>query len=314
MSLPTKWFVERTPENAEILNKWAVGKYGHNHSGYLEGNRRHFILSQDDPGISSPGYVYVGSKSGLTDLRDYTEITFEQFKQEVLKETVMNKTNLPDTWCVKNDDSQKFKDTVIAYINENKTSGGTYEGNSLNSYYGLVKGISNGDISGKSFNNVILTLEEFITATNANLIGYKLKPDCDKYIPAIKLIASNYDKGYTPEWDFADPSLTAGYLRDASVLDLWFDPVFEKIAPKVVKLTLGDKGQELTISNKGSITSNNTTINIDQLKTLQNVMYGKISNKVGEWEIEFPQVKLGCTIFTLVELDKVIEEYNKLNN
>lgn len=70
-----------------------------------------------------------------------------------------NKNNLPESWCVKNDGSQLFKDTVIKYI-QNKY-GSILDGSSL-MYYGYsVKYDTCIDDSSSKFENV-LTLSEFI--------------------------------------------------------------------------------------------------------------------------------------------------------
>ena len=44
------------------------------------------------------------------------------------------KNNLPESWCVKNDGSQLFKDTVIKYIKKTYNMG--LMGNNLGYYYG----------------------------------------------------------------------------------------------------------------------------------------------------------------------------------
>lgn len=69
------------------------------------------------------------------------------------------KNNLPESWCVKNDGSQLFKDTVIVYINNRYHR--TLDGFSK-MYYGYsVKHNTCIDDSSSRFEN-LLTLSEFI--------------------------------------------------------------------------------------------------------------------------------------------------------
>lgn len=77
----------------------------------------------------------------------------------------MNKTNkLPESWCVKNDGSQLFKDTVVKCINNSGLNGITYEGVS-NLHYGIDLINKFAGDKGESFGTE-LTLQEFISLTN----------------------------------------------------------------------------------------------------------------------------------------------------
>lgn len=69
--------------------------------------------------------------------------------------------NLPKSWAVKNDQSEKFKNTVGAYLEKQFSHGYSYN---LNGYYGIDK---SGDcIEGeRNAFDTILTIDEFISLT-----------------------------------------------------------------------------------------------------------------------------------------------------
>lgn len=111
--------------------------------------------------------------------------------------------SLPKSWAVKNDGSQKFKDTVIKYLNENHNS--TYDGICFNSYYGLK---NNGDwICNDSSNHyaTILTLEEFINLTTPNMKTTEEQiKDIEKQLEALKasLVKPQFEKFVDGQWIF----------------------------------------------------------------------------------------------------------------
>jgi hypothetical protein len=86
-----------------------------------------------------------------------------------LKFNKMNKQNkLPKYWCVKNDGSQLFKDTVVKYM---KTIYPNWEGSDVGSYYGFTDSSwlngtdCNANIKRLHNNPTLLTLQEFIDLT-----------------------------------------------------------------------------------------------------------------------------------------------------
>jgi len=94
-------------------------------------------------------------------------------------------------------------------------------------------------------------LEQFkkhILKMDNKLIGYKLKSNYDKYTKAASAITS------TANWEYNIPlhgimfthdSTNAKLLRDAGVLDLWFEPVYKEediIIGNTYKVEFDDKG------------------------------------------------------------------------
>jgi len=76
--------------------------------------------------------------------------------------------NLPKYWCVKNDGSQLFKDTVIKYLNTIVKGVSKYNGDYFNCYYGfdgsLLYSGTNSSVYLSSFknNSIVLSIERFI--------------------------------------------------------------------------------------------------------------------------------------------------------
>ena len=75
--LPKKWCIKLTEENVDTLGEWRD-------SGYLVGNKKYYI--EQGFYLHTPKHGVNGYGPATKDL-DYEEITFEQFKQHVLKES-----------------------------------------------------------------------------------------------------------------------------------------------------------------------------------------------------------------------------------
>jgi hypothetical protein len=82
--LPKKWCVKVTPENADILTDW---KTKVSNGVFADNAKDYSYVSEDGRGMNDLDFVE--SK--------YTEITFDQFKQYVLKEKDTEFV-LPETW------------------------------------------------------------------------------------------------------------------------------------------------------------------------------------------------------------------------
>ena len=77
--LPEKWYVERTPENAHVINKWACGLQG-NHYAYR--NTNCYFLNDGN-------YELVTSSDIDNFIAESTKITTEEFEKYVLNKEVM---------------------------------------------------------------------------------------------------------------------------------------------------------------------------------------------------------------------------------
>ena len=76
------------------------------------------------------------------------------------------------SWCVKNDGSQLFKDTVINYLNDNYINT-NYSGNFENRYYGVDKGNNTWSSDTNKYFTKELTLDEFIKLTKEEMKYFK---------------------------------------------------------------------------------------------------------------------------------------------
>lgn len=77
--LPEKWSVKRNQDNYEIINKWINDGVGgvrpyHDTTGYIS-----YPNTNNGDGFSLGNHSHYRLKEG------YTEITFEQFQEHVLK-------------------------------------------------------------------------------------------------------------------------------------------------------------------------------------------------------------------------------------
>jgi len=85
--------------------------------------------------------------------------------------------------------------------------------------------------------------------TKKVIIGYKLKDDCEKYSKSASKIApgSAYLRGDHSKNYFPYIGTTKIQLSEAGVLDLWFEPVYEKDLelPKIGTYKVEDKGDKV---------------------------------------------------------------------
>jgi len=76
----------------------------------------------------------------------------------------MEQNRLPKSWCVKNDGSQLFKDTVVEYLNKKYKR--CLTGNNTSAYYGVISDIDAADyFSTIRHFDKLLTLQQFIEMT-----------------------------------------------------------------------------------------------------------------------------------------------------
>jgi len=112
----------------------------------------------------------------------FTEVSETCWVQQEIDEGRL--MTLPQYWCVKNDGSQLFRDTVLCYLNDKYNMGCV--GSALNDFYGYDggKGIGGTQLYSckENFQNdpVELTIEQFI-----KLSGYKSNRAEDDFIKSI---------------------------------------------------------------------------------------------------------------------------------
>lgn len=119
--LPEKWFIQRNPGNAAIINEWYNKKVNR---GAASAESEYLFFSDDT------GYGDFGRKEALN--KGYTEINFEQFKKYVMKK---EKQNITGYKAPKNLFGGKVTEGCIYRYNGNHGSYMPNHGNGLSSSF-----------------------------------------------------------------------------------------------------------------------------------------------------------------------------------
>lgn len=224
--LPQEWFVRATEENRDCLRTWRQGDYTN---------------WEDNLCMLSDRYW---STCSHTIKSNYVEISFEQFKEYVLKtkdkETNMEqmKTALPrDNYGIRVENNAR---EIVEYLKLEHEFIGNAENSSV--YY-----YNNGRWTCSSSKNVpcgikVFTLEEFKilkqmeSKSEKEIVGYKLiKPEYEQAVKEITkfgnfdFIKGKNNHGYivSPPTEKSESTVCFDKLSEAGVLDIWFEPIFE---------------------------------------------------------------------------------------
>lgn len=219
--LPEKWCINR--QNHPEVQKWFNDNAltGANYDQYLRGWMTCY------PAIPS------GNHSVLSTPPGYKEITVEQFRKYVLKQD--EEFVLPKKWCIKSGDR-----SVVDYCNKYgaKPPYGEIECNNNYCHFPATNNNRATTLSDIQPGYTEITLEQFKKYVlkqkemkDKKIIGYNFKPSMKQYEQAALTIAQ------IPDWNRFNPHLTSDrcitLLKSAAVLDIWFDPVYEKEYPRI---------------------------------------------------------------------------------
>jgi len=215
--LPLEWCIKVTVENVFDISKWRgdsdLIRWG-DFTGYLHSN-----------------------KVWASDVKKSIEISYEQFKTHVLKITNM----LPKKWFIeRNEKNYKVvnkwaEDQKLTKANYNATTGYIYSEPvnnknhrlSCTDDYNLLEHNLFTEINFEQFQEFVLKIK----TNNMKQIGWKFKPNQDQFIKAACAIVSYLPYGTSTinskvlKFEFDEESIEK--LRDADVLELWFEPVYE---------------------------------------------------------------------------------------
>jgi len=192
--LPEKWFVKATRENEIILRDWR----GCTHTGWKD----NLVM------VSDKYWADTETNEG------YTEITFEEFKTHVLKESTMQEIKVGSQFKV----SGESTNTIYTF---NRIEGDDVDvtwNTTQHVHYYLSTCLDNIKDGSWILINKEKTMEK-------EIIEYKLK--FAEYIKAANTITGT-NTDYTKN-GFVPDSFAYQKLKEAGVLDLWFEPVY---APK----------------------------------------------------------------------------------
>lgn len=211
--LPEKWCVAvGDAEKYDVFNKWrkttAYGSYGGS-CGYLKFDGEFCLYVEDE----------------------CVEITFKQFKKHVLglkKEKVkmytIEELETNEDLFVHCETKEQWEQLKHLCVNGRSTSKFFGSG-----YYNFKYGIYNPSLGRTQieFNQVVFNDME---TKEKVVVGWKLKDSCEKYLDAAYKIAIKDGNGWcgSTEFLFLDDSKAKARLKQAGVLDLWFEPVHEQ--------------------------------------------------------------------------------------
>lgn len=145
------------------------------------------------------------------------------------------------------------------------------------------------------------------------ITGYKFKPGYEKFrLAAERIMGMQGGETLTVEYFLRLENLGEFYnnLKDAGVLDLWFEPVYEE---EKKTITVRSEGGSFEVTISKEILFEGKGVSIDLLKDLRE----KNSNfkPISGWYICASHFNIGCKkSIPYEDIRKVIEDYNKINN
>lgn len=258
------------------------------------------------------------------------ELTLKQW-DKIINKTMEEEFELPEKWCVRID-----KQEVVDYCNvhglyppykiiEDGITYAHFPGwNDCTTCNGIKSGYT--EITYSQFIKYVLNKE--VMEENKEIIGWKLKADCEKYRKVALQIMNDYNgKGSNHLEERADfigkDNITVKVLKEAGVLGLWFEPVYgEK--------TLRFGGYDVTFEKVTSgvrISCNGETGTLSQLEHIYNkfkadtkeykfgsrmVVRVDFDGNTNEWtseaEVDPDSIKIGCTTGTWSEFVAIYEK------
>lgn len=179
------------------------------------------------------------------------------------------------------------------------------------------------NIDVKNTGYTIITFEDFkeniLKINDKKVVGYKLKKECEQYIPAIdKIIGNDRWEEYAKNGEITFSIAAQGFynnsfegiLEKAGVLSIWFDKVYRE---EKKTLTIGTSGIKVEVS-KGKIVAEGKTIDANSLSKLVHDMNGSKQYNL-PWNVGIgSSVIIGCSTFKQKELNSVLEAYDEINN
>lgn len=294
--LPEKWHVKVTKENQEILTKWKndISKGVFNHSAIMY------------------NYItYDGSGDDGRNLKGYTEITFEQFKQYVIKEKMYTIEQIKEQKIAVKINSIKEYKILSQNFETIENCNLDYEDFKTFCWYAHVsnKGLRYNSSSwvGLSeykiieFNQVI-----FENMKQEEIVGYEVPYNLfdDKVLKGDLFIKHQLGcKGYVPK----NRQLNE-YILPKEIVETW-EPVYKT---KEQTYTLSN-GKEVTIT-KDYVVCAGESVKIEKFKELAQIT-SKLNNTFHTWSLSLTEAtfKIGCwEDVKLSDIQQIIKIYESL--
>jgi len=254
------------------------------------------------------------------------ELTLEQW-DKIINKTMEEEFKLPAKWCTKIDNQE-----VVDYCNihglfppykiiKNENTYAHFPSWRDCTTCNRVKpGYT--EITKEQFIKYVLN-QEVMEKEEKEIIGWKLKEDCNQYRKAIEKLVhpmclSNEIENLGVERNY----LSIAYLRQAGVLDLWFTPVYKE-------KTLQFGGYDVIFEKVASgvrITCNGETGTFSQIEAIYNIVLKKEKMIFGSQEVKQisysddtywsseslkakpVSIKIGCTEGTWEEFTAIYEK------
>jgi len=288
-----KWCIKVTDENKEELKKW-WDKQPHNKSyGNLEG----WMLSDK---FIDGSFMYWGHSSPS----GYNKITFEQFKQITMNTQIKVGDKLENLNLVEKN--------ITCYKNSlgDVFGGCTYN---LNNYKERkITKVENGYFEISSFNYGWFKIEEAMDIKSKKIIGYKLiKLEYEN--AAEDIVFKKVSSPFTVDKNYIDTKIfpVQGYtntilaLKEAGVLDLWFEPIYkEEILSKTIEIGTQKRKAEV-FKDKVIVTDgvgNKRTFTNDKIELLCTYF----TDHFAGFEITIPKIHIGCDAGIELGLDDLV--------
>lgn len=197
----------------------------------------------------------------------------------------------------RNTKSTQINDFINELIGSTGEIGGWYAYYAYDKDKGTIVSLDTTDLP-------IVDVEDII---EREIYSYKIKPEKEWTIPAIEKLVGSFKRGAVIYGgDFMPDSIIYDILVGKGLLEELCDSIYES---EKRELTLGDKQQKVIVS-RGSITYEGQNIPFNELLNLQKTITG---NKVAGFDLKIETFALGCTTFTVKELEYIISIYNILN-
>lgn len=314
---PNKWYIKPIEKQFEVVRNWAKQK---NPDTVYETYQWH----------SKVGFDSNGKYREHEDNDQYPLITFEQFMEYINTEKFI----LPSKWAVKitpdNADiidahrktlsdydsglsAKKYPNRGYWYLSDNAYSGRMSWCETLNKNYK--------EITNEQFLKYIINQPKM----EKQIIGYRLKKECEQFREAAQLLSkfdlslteSYIQPPFSPNNTGANGTKMYNNLKEAKVLDLWFEPVFFKEDTKEYTL---ESGYIVTIHKNGAITSKNANFTIQELKKTFPISTGQKfePQPFAGYKIEIVYssfiFKIGCQKVTSTDMLNICKIHEKLNS
>jgi len=155
-----------------------------------------------------------------------TIITLEQWNEAV--------NGFPEKWCMEIKDREQF-DAVSVWFGFANSWIGWANWRLSNLRYVLYNKTS--DFNNLRYNLPEITFEQFKKyvlkkeTMEKKIIGYKLEEGCEKYLPVLDKISSAFS--VTRNYYIEVGCIYYDDFKEAQVLDLWFEPIYEGDTPDI---------------------------------------------------------------------------------